>query len=160
MIECVLYDCDIVKALTMTSNGYLFRLDLSLDLEMLEESLDKLVGPLNIIKEIKPLKSLYSLDTKISPNGTPFQQKVWAVLRTIPFGTTMTYGEIAEMIGDRKAVRAVAGACGKNPISLLIPCHRAVAKYEIGGFHWGVRLKSVLIDFERNNDARIHTPFA
>src|SRR6478609_618245 len=67
--------------------------------------------------------------------GTKFQQSVWAAMRRIKLGATLSYGEIAKTIGNPNAVRAVGGACGTNPIPLLVPCHRVLAaNQKIGGF--------------------------
>lgn len=71
-------------------------------------------------------------DFPLSPSGTPFQQAVWAAMRRIPPGQTRTYGELAAELGS--SPRAVGGACRANPIALLIPCHRVVAKQGDGGF--------------------------
>lgn len=68
----------------------------------------------------------------LAPRGTPFQQAVWAAMRRIPAGQTRTYGELARELGS--SPRAVGGACRANPIALLIPCHRVVAKNGEGGF--------------------------
>lgn len=65
---------------------------------------------------------------RFSPKGTPFQQKVWAALETIPYGQTRSYGEIARQMGSPKAARAVGMANHHNPIAILIPCHRVVGK--------------------------------
>jgi len=74
----------------------------------------------------------------VGPRGTPFQQRVWAHLRTIPFGATSTYGAIARALGDAKAVRAVGAANGRNPVAILIPCHRVIgAGQEIGHYSGG-----------------------
>ena len=81
--------------------------------------------------------------------GTPFQQAVWEQLRAIPYGTTATYGQIAARIGRPGAARAVGGACGANPVPLIIPCHRAVAAGGgLGGFTSGVWRKRLLIAIE------------
>ena len=81
--------------------------------------------------------------------GTPFQQAVWEQLRRIPYGTTATYGQIAARVGRPGAARAVGGACGANPVPLIIPCHRAVAADGgLGGFTSGVWRKRLLIAIE------------
>jgi AraC family transcriptional regulator of adaptative response/methylated-DNA-[protein]-cysteine methyltransferase len=85
--------------------------------------------------------------------GTAFQLRVWEALRSIPRGETRTYSQIAELIGQPQAVRAVARACASNPLALLIPCHRVVrADGGLGGYRWGVDLKRALLDAE--GDAR------
>ncbi|MEJ6397387.1 bifunctional helix-turn-helix domain-containing protein/methylated-DNA--[protein]-cysteine S-methyltransferase [Yoonia sp. 208BN28-4] len=81
--------------------------------------------------------------------GAPFQLKVWEALLTIPTGHVTTYSEIAATIGNPKAVRAVGTAVGRNPISLLIPCHRALRKSgELGGYHWGMKVKRSILAWE------------
>ena len=88
----------------------------------------------------------------IHPEGTPFQRKVWEALRTIPPGQTRTYGEIAAQIGQPGAARAVGGACNKNRMLLLIPCHRVVASSgKIGGFAYGTEIKRQLLRLESAN---------
>jgi AraC family transcriptional regulator of adaptative response/methylated-DNA-[protein]-cysteine methyltransferase len=82
--------------------------------------------------------------------GTAFQQQVWAALREIPPGTTVTYGEIARRIGKPAAVRAVGTACGANQIAVAIPCHRVVGSDgKLTGYRWGVPRKRALLDREK-----------
>lgn len=81
--------------------------------------------------------------------GAPFQIKVWEALMRIPSGHVTTYSEIAQAIGTPKAVRAVGTAVGRNPISLLIPCHRALRKSGgLGGYHWGLPVKRAILAWE------------
>jgi len=81
--------------------------------------------------------------------GAPFQIKVWEALLRIPSGHVTSYGEIAAAIGNPKAVRAVGTAVGRNPISLLIPCHRALRKSGgLGGYHWGLPVKRAILAWE------------
>jgi len=78
--------------------------------------------------------------------GTEFQRKVWIALRKIARGRTKSYGEIARAIGKPKAVRAVGGACGANPIPILVPCHRVLAAHgKLGGFGGGLDWKRKLL---------------
>ena len=89
------------------------------------------------------------LDLPLDIRGTAFQQKVWAALSAIPAGRTATYTEIARAIGQPKAVRAVAQACGANPLAIAIPCHRVVrSDGDLSGYRWGVERKRKLIDRE------------
>lgn len=82
-------------------------------------------------------------------HGTPFQQSVWSALRTIPQGTTSTYGDIAKTIGKPKAARAVGSAVKKNPILILFPCHRVIQKSgKIGSFVAGTACKRSLLENE------------
>jgi AraC family transcriptional regulator of adaptative response/methylated-DNA-[protein]-cysteine methyltransferase len=81
--------------------------------------------------------------------GAPFQIKVWQALLAIPSGHVTTYTEIARSIGNSKAVRAVGTAVGRNPISWLIPCHRALRRDgELGGYHWGLPVKRAMLAYE------------
>ena len=87
--------------------------------------------------------------TKLHLMGAPFQVKVWEALIQIPSGKVTTYSEIAEAVGNPKAVRAVGTAVGKNPISWLIPCHRAIRKSGgLGGYHWGLPIKRAMLAYE------------
>lgn len=82
--------------------------------------------------------------------GTPFQIKVWQALTTIPFGQTRTYKEIATLIGNEKASRAIGMANHKNPIHFVIPCHRVIGTNgKLTGYASGVELKSYLLDLEK-----------
>ena len=81
--------------------------------------------------------------------GAPFQIKVWEALLSIPSGHVTTYSEIADAIGSPRAVRAVGTAVGRNPVSWLIPCHRALRKSgALGGYHWGLPVKRAMLAFE------------
>ena len=81
--------------------------------------------------------------------GAPFQIKVWEALLRVPSGHVTTYSEIASAIGNPKAVRAVGTAVGRNPVSWLIPCHRALRKSgALGGYHWGLPVKRAMLAFE------------
>ncbi len=81
--------------------------------------------------------------------GAPFQIKVWEALLHIPSGQVTTYSDIAQAIGHPKAVRAVGTAVGRNPVSWLIPCHRALRKSgALGGYHWGLPVKRAMLAFE------------
>jgi AraC family transcriptional regulator of adaptative response/methylated-DNA-[protein]-cysteine methyltransferase len=83
--------------------------------------------------------------------GTDFQLKVWTALQQIPLGSTRTYSDVAEMIGEPSAVRAVANACGSNPVPLIIPCHRVIRKDgSLGGYGLGVHRKKALLARERS----------
>lgn len=85
--------------------------------------------------------------------GTDFQKKVWAALLTIPYGETRSYGQIANQIGKAKAVRAVGAANGKNPISIIAPCHRVVgASGELTGFAGGLAAKAYLLALEQQQN--------
>lgn len=85
-----------------------------------------------------------------APKGTAFQQRVWSALQQLAYGESTTYGELAQRIGQPKAVRAVGGAVGRNPISILIPCHRVLGKQrELTGFGGGLPIKRHLLQLEQ-----------
>ena len=89
-------------------------------------------------------------DLALDFQGTDFQKKVWQALLTIPFGETRSYKQIAEQIGNVKAVRAVGAANGKNPISIIAPCHRVVgANGKLVGFAGGLENKEILLKIEK-----------
>lgn len=91
-------------------------------------------------------------DLQIAPKGTAFQKRVWQELQKIPFGQTASYGEIAKRVGNSKASRAVGMANGKNPIPIIVPCHRVIGKDgSLTGFGGGLDVKRQLLQLE--NDA-------
>ncbi len=85
----------------------------------------------------------------LAPEGTPFQQRVWALLREIPHGATTTYGALATRLGDPNTVRAVGAANGRNPLAIVVPCHRVVgAGGALTGFAGGLDAKRYLLALE------------
>ena len=109
----------------------------------------------------KASKALYFFFAKKEPSpieisldhleGTAFQKKVWSIICAIPFGKTLTYGEIALQVGDKNASRAVGLATGKNPIAIAIPCHRVVGvDHKLTGYAWGIKRKKWLLEFEQS----------
>lgn len=90
--------------------------------------------------------------------GTEFQKKVWHALLTIPFGETRSYQQIADQIGNPKAVRAVGAANGRNPISIIAPCHRVIgANGTLTGFAGGLKVKEFLLRLESNRDFKLQS---
>jgi methylated-DNA-[protein]-cysteine S-methyltransferase len=93
---------------------------------------------------------LHTFDLALTAPGTPFQQQVWTALRTIPFGQTCSYGQLAEAIGAPTASRAVGAANGRNPVFLVVPCHRVVGSTgKLVGYAGGLEMKRALLDHER-----------
>jgi AraC family transcriptional regulator of adaptative response/methylated-DNA-[protein]-cysteine methyltransferase len=91
-----------------------------------------------------------ALDLPLDLRGTAFQRRVWETLRRIPPGETRTYGELAKMIGNPAAIRAVARSCATNPVSLAVPCHRVIAADgDLTGYRWGVPRKAALLAAEK-----------
>lgn len=91
-----------------------------------------------------------ALDLPLDIQGTAFQAGVWKVLRRIPLGKTLSYSDVAEELGRKETVRAVAAACAKNKIALLIPCHRVIARDgRLAGYRWGIERKAALLAREQ-----------
>ncbi|HEX3183316.1 MAG TPA: bifunctional DNA-binding transcriptional regulator/O6-methylguanine-DNA methyltransferase Ada [Pyrinomonadaceae bacterium] len=92
------------------------------------------------------------LDLPLDIRATAFQRQVWEKLRAIPYGQTVSYGDVAKALGKPGAVRAVGRACATNPVALVIPCHRVVREdRSLGGYRWGLERKQQLLDRERDN---------
>lgn len=90
-----------------------------------------------------------TFSVKLSAVGTVFQKRVWSELSAIPFGETRSYGQIARQIRNPKAVRAVGAANGKNPISIIVPCHRVIGSNgKLTGFAGGLKTKAILLELE------------
>lgn len=93
--------------------------------------------------------SLAQFNVKLAPKGTPFQQKVWNELQNIPFGKTKSYQQIANSLGNPKVIRAAASANGKNPIAIIIPCHRVIGSDgSLTGYAGGLHRKKWLLNHE------------
>lgn len=117
---------------------------------------NSIFGKNEIIKEtIKQLNEYFSFKRKIfdlplNPEGTDFQKKVWSILQTIPYGETRSYKEIAISIGKSKAYRAIGNANNKNPIKIIIPCHRVIGtNNKLIGYAGGINIKQKLINTEK-----------
>jgi methylated-DNA-[protein]-cysteine S-methyltransferase len=91
-----------------------------------------------------------SFSVPVDLRGTPFQISVWQALLTVPFGGKITYSDLAARLGNPRAARAVGTACGRNPISIVVPCHRVVgASGDLTGFAGGLEAKARLLDLEK-----------
>ncbi|MGD9980757.1 MAG: methylated-DNA--[protein]-cysteine S-methyltransferase [Hyphomonadaceae bacterium] len=96
---------------------------------------------------------LRAFKVRVAPQGTEFQRKVWAALQAIPYGATRSYAQQATAIGAPKATRAVGAANGRNPIPVIIPCHRVIgANGSLTGFGGGMERKQILLDLEQGGD--------
>lgn len=97
-----------------------------------------------------------NFDLIVRPEGTLFQKQVWEEMQKIPFGETVTYADIAKRVGRPEAWRAVANACGANPIVIVIPCHRVVGSHgKLGGYSGGIDRKRWLLEHEATVLSRI-----
>lgn len=88
----------------------------------------------------------------LEPGGTAFQRRVWQALMDIPYGETAAYSAIARLSGSPGAARAVGSACGANPLPIIIPCHRVVAKSGPGGYAYGLDIKKTLLKLEKSGN--------
>ena len=132
------------------SENSLYSLKLSNNLDVSDKETD-------FVKDIRKQLDEYFLgkrkifDINLSPKGTDFQKRVWSELLKIPYGRTKSYSDIAESIGNKNAQRAVGSACNKNPIMIIIPCHRVVSKNgTLGGFAYGNDIKKNLLKIEKD----------
>ena len=96
-----------------------------------------------------------AFDLPLDAGGTPFQRRVWQALTEIPYGSTSTYGEIARGLGRPRAARAVGGANNRNPLPVVVPCHRVIgAGGSLTGYAGGLRIKRFLLDLEAGSRSR------
>lgn len=131
------------------------------DVLILLKKVEKIIEPHNetpLITEIKTQLSEYFsgkrkiFDIKINAKGTEFQKRIWKELQKIPYGKTRSYSEIAAAVGNKNAQRAVGSACNKNPVMIIIPCHRVISKTgQLGGFAYGNQLKQKILEIENKN---------
>ncbi len=136
-------------------NGYaITRLNFVKNKEIIEVKIEET----NLIREtVKQLDEYFRGDRKtfnilLAPKGTEFQIKVWEELKKIKYGETKSYKEIADKIGNEKGARAVGGANNKNPILILIPCHRVIASSgDLSGYAGGIKIKKKLLEMENKH---------
>ena len=155
MINTFIYDTDYGKITIIEENEYIIEMKLwyshlkDADLNIKESDIIK--------KAYKQLMEYFngqrkSFDLPLNPKGTEFQKKVWNALLNIPYGSTCSYKDIAVNIGNEKACRAVGGANNKNPIFIIIPCHRVIGKNgSLVGYGGGLDIKLKLLELEQNN---------
>ncbi|HSH58702.1 MAG TPA: methylated-DNA--[protein]-cysteine S-methyltransferase [Acidimicrobiales bacterium] len=111
----------------------------------LQRSNDELAGVAASVGALAEGRSA-ELGLPLDVRGTAFQARVWEALRRIPAGTTRSYAQVAGSIGTPAAVRAVANACGANPVALVVPCHRVIrTDGSLGGYRWGIEVKAELL---------------
>jgi O-6-methylguanine DNA methyltransferase len=156
------FDSPIGTMVSVVSNGRLIHLDFADCEERLTRLLThrykqfKQIPTKNLLEIRDCLSAYFDKDwksfnkIKLLTDGTKFQQTVWTELQKIPFGTTISYAQLADNIGKPSAVRAVANANARNPIAIIIPCHRVIAKSgDLAGYAGGVHRKEWLLQHER-----------
>ncbi len=155
MINTFIYYTDYGKITISEENEYI--IEMKLGYSHLKDA-DLNIKESDIIKKAyKQLMEYFngqrkSFDLPLNPKGTEFQKKVWNALLNIPYGSTCSYKDIAVNIGNEKACRAVGGANNKNPIFIIIPCHRVIGKNgSLVGYGGGLDIKLKLLELEQNN---------
>ncbi len=141
--------------LLLTGNKLLESLHFPIGKTKVEPEKDWIYNEEIFLKAIDQLDAYFKgeltkFDIELDIQGTDFQKKVWQELVKIPYGETLSYGELAKRIGNPKASRAVGMANGKNPISIIVPCHRVIGKNgSLTGFGGGLDAKKTLLDLEK-----------
>lgn len=161
-INYVITDCELGKLLVARTKRGICSVTFGDDADEMRTALDKEYPNAEISADDKDLKNAVDAILKylagknkrlvlpLDLKATAFQLQVWEFLRKIPYGETRSYSEVAEAIGDRKKVRAVAQACAKNRVAMVIPCHRVVASDgKLSGYRWGVERKKRLLENEK-----------
>lgn len=159
-------DCELGRILVARTIKGLCNVAFADEDASLEQNLRKEFPNAEIVKDAKVLKGFVDeillhlsgkkkrLDLPIDIQASAFQMRVWELLRKIPYGETVTYSQIAEQLGDKKKVRAVARACANNRVAVVIPCHRVVGKDgKMAGYRWGVERKERLLASESESSA-------
>ncbi len=131
-------------------------------LDFVFKSNEKLPEKLNpVLKQCKKELDLYfqgklkTFTVRVKPEGTEFQKSVWKAIKTVKYGKTMTYREIAKKTGSPDSVRAAGTACGKNPVAIIIPCHRIIGSNgKLTGYSGGIWRKEFLLKLEKNEPFR------
>lgn len=160
-INFTIADCELGKLLVARTKRGVCSVTFGDDADSLRAGLGKEFPNAEISKDAKDLKNAVDAILKylagknrrlvlpLDLQATAFQLQVWDFLRKIPYGETRSYAEVAEALGDRKKVRAVAQACAKNRVAVVIPCHRVVASDgKLSGYRWGVERKKKLLENE------------
>lgn len=161
-INYVITDCELGKLLVARTKRGICSVTFGDEPDAMREALNKEYPNAEIAADDKDLKNAVDAILKylagknkrlvlpMDLQATAFQLQVWDFLRKIPYGETRSYSEVAEAIGDKKKVRAVAQACAKNRVAMLIPCHRVVASDgKLSGYRWGVERKKRLLENEK-----------
>lgn len=163
-ISFTITDCELGRILVARTIKGLCNVAFADDDASLEANLRKEFPNAEVIKDAKILKEFVDqilehlagkkkrLDLPLDIQATAFQMSVWELLRKIPYGETVTYSQIAEKLGDKKKVRAVARACATNRIAVAIPCHRVIASSgKLSGYRWGIERKQQLLVAESSS---------
>ena len=152
MEKICFYDTPVGKLIIGEENGAITRVTWTqLPKEYLQEETALIAECRNQLEEYFAGKRK-TFDLPLAPKGTDFQQKVWSALQEIPYGEVCTYKDIAAAVGNPKGCQAVGGANGKNPIAIIIPCHRVIGKSgKLVGYAGGMENKKFLLELEKSH---------
>lgn len=159
-VQVAVLETPIGKLNVALGDGALVSVDFDIGLEELRRRLERRLGSVELEQVMHPPAAavaayfrgnLRAIDTlAVAPMGTPFQSQVWAALRRIPAGQTVSYGELARRVGRPGSVRAVGGANGDNPVAVVVPCHRVIgADGSLTGYGGGLERKRWLLVHEK-----------
>lgn len=161
-IEYTITDCDLGKLLVARTAKGVCAVTFGNDEKVLTENLFIEYAKAEIVENKTNLREFVeaitanlegtnkTLELPLDLQATAFQMRVWEVLRKIPYGETVSYSAVAEKIGNKNAVRAVATACASNRVALVIPCHRVVGKSgDLSGYRWGIERKKAILEKEK-----------
>ncbi|MEO6051805.1 MAG: methylated-DNA--[protein]-cysteine S-methyltransferase, partial [Pyrinomonadaceae bacterium] len=161
-INYIITDCELGKLLVARTSRGICSVTFGDEPESMQDALKKEFSSAEIAEDAENLVTAVESIVKylagknkrlilpLDLQATAFQMQVWDFLRKIPYGETRSYSEIAEEMGDKKKVRAVAGACAKNRVALVIPCHRVIASDgKLSGYRWGIDRKKKLLAKEQ-----------
>jgi AraC family transcriptional regulator of adaptative response/methylated-DNA-[protein]-cysteine methyltransferase len=168
-IKYTITSCDLGKLLVARTERGVCAVTFGDDEEVMAENLRMEYPNAEITRDEKELKTFVGsilehlsgrekqLDLPLDLQATAFQMQVWDILKRIPYGKTVSYGQIAEMLGDKKKVRAVAGACAGNRVALVIPCHRVIGSSgALSGYRWGIERKKQLLEKESGQRSMVN----
>ncbi len=161
-IEFAIVETELGKLLVARTEKGVCAVSFGDEKEFLRENLNKEFPKAEISENDKNLKNYVeailenlsgtnkSLDLPLDIQATAFQMRVWEILRKIPYGETLSYSDVAEKLGNKNAVRAVATACASNRVALVIPCHRVIGKSgDLSGYRWGIERKKQILEKEK-----------
>ena len=167
-INYTITDCELGRILVASTIKGLCSVAFADDDSSLEDNLRNEYSNAEIVKDAVVLKDFVDeilkhlagknrrLDLPLDIQATAFQMQVWDLLRQIPFGETVSYSQLAEKLGDKKKVRAVARACATNRVAVVIPCHRVIASDgKLSGYRWGIQRKRSLLENETAVAAKV-----
>lgn len=150
-MKYIVYRCELGDLTVLLNNGAIKKVEFGQKIENIEMNDDPVIG-IEIMTELDNYFSglIKNLNLPISPDGTEFQNDVWQKLREIPYGETKTYLQIAKELGKPNSARAVGGACNRNPVPIIIPCHRVVGSDgKLTGYAGGLEYKKKLLELEK-----------